>query len=155
MTQILRIYPVLPPQSKMSPQLMDLIYACDTPEALSLIESENYDCNYIDDNDGCTLLICACDNCLEAVALALIKKGNYQPDHIDKYQRTAIFYAMDANMYQVVYILLTNDIENSEAKCINPTFRKLLYKNFDFIDTLSLGYSDFINDLHKILAAAE
>lgn len=76
-----------------------LMYACDDPD---------------------------CDNDIKTkIALALIATGESNPNHIAG-TKNVLWLAANCGLYQVAYVLITNDFDNSEVRCEHPKFIKFI-----------------------------
>lgn len=131
-----------------------LIYACHhhrTEVALALIATGQSNPGYVT-LDGNTALIHACSNKNSVVALALIATNQSNPNHTDKISVNAFTIAFNNSMYQIVYILLTNDIENSEINCHNPNFVNYISK---FYISMTTNVNQYKQDLLAILDESE
>lgn len=89
---------------------------------LALIATERFDLNWLNANNMSALYI-ACYYHNTDVALALLATGQICPNHGESVLYEAI---RGKKMYQVVYIIITGDFENSAINCKNTSFQNLV-----------------------------
>lgn len=91
-----------------------------------IINTPNFDPGH-NFGDISTPLIDACYRNYTNIALMLINTGKSNPHFRGEIGLTAIMWAIRNYMYQIAYILLTNNTKNSELNSQNQSFVKLLY----------------------------
>lgn len=110
----------------------------------ALINSPTFDPGHVFNDNFTTLMEC-CLTRNTKCAMLLLKTGKSNPHHSitnafgNVY--SAIKFAIDANMYQVVYAILTNDFDNSEIYC----------QNCEFVDEVDQNSSDCVAKLREII----
>ena len=94
--------------------LMQLIKNKKTQEALQLIQQKPNDVGDVDDGDGNTALMLACERKMSDVALALIATGHSNPGQNDIFGNTALIIACENKMSLVALALIPTKKSNPE-----------------------------------------
>ena len=92
-----------------------LLWVCENGTeniALKLLERKNIDVNKVNETNiyGQTPLILSCSNKMERVALKLLERGNVNINHVDVFRLTALDYAIQNNMENVINRI--NELKN-------------------------------------------
>ena len=120
--------------------LIDLIKKKDTEKALELIQSNQFNPEYVD-NIGNTALILACNNSLNDVALALIQTRQSKPEQVNSKGETALHFAEKNNMFQVIEML-----KQELQKLINQRRIDVTQEGFDAINQRTVIIQDYLSE---------